>query len=693
DHDDPVAQPVTLSETKRVYHEDNFARSPRLTMAFPTVDFKHEDGASLELLAQLLGDGKKAPLYKVLVEEKKLAPGVSSYNQAQEIAGVFEVTVTGFPTTNLTDVESAVQEAFARFESEGFSEADLERLKAKYETSFYNGISSVFFKSYQLAFYNEYFGSPDALARELQKVLDVTSDDIKRVYQQYLKDRPYVVTSFVPKGKVDLVVKGSDLYPVVEEAIVEQVEKTAKGDDIEVAKIPSSFDRSVDPEDGPQPEVNLPEIWKEDLGKGVTLYGSLHDELPLINFSITIDGGMLLEDPDKIGIVNLVAQMMTEGTANKTPVELEEAIDSLGSSIRVNASKEDIQIVANTLKRNFKPTLELVEEILFEPRWDAKEFERVKRETVEGIQRRSAEPSAISRTVFDKLVYGDHILGNALSGTVDSVEAIGLDDLKSYVDTNFSPGLATISIVGDIRHSEATQAFAGLVKRWEEKQVTFPEYALPKASKKARVYFVDVPDAKQSEIRIGYLAMPRTDPDFYACTVMNTQLGGNFSGDVNMVLREEKGYTYGARTGFSGSRFPGTFVASSAVRSNATEDSVKIFKDLMTAYREPIEEADLEFTKNVTLKSNARRFETLNAIRGMIETIATYGLPFDYIRDEEEVVRKMTVESHNALARKYIRPDAMIYLVVGDAATQLDGLKSLGYGDPVLLDKDGDFVE
>ena len=170
---------------------------------------------------------------------------------------------------------------------------------------------------------------------------------------------------------------------------------------------------------------------------------------------------------------------------------------------------------------------------------------------------------------------------------------------------------------------------------------------------------------------------------------MNMKLGGNFSGDVNLILREEKGFTYGARTRFSGSRLPGTFTASSGVRSNTTEESVNIFKNLMTAYKNPINEEDLEFTKNVTLRSNARQFETLGALRSMISNIATYDLPFDYIKNQEEIVRSMTIDSHNALVNKYIRPDEMIYLVVGDAATQLDGMKSLGVGNPVLLDKEG----
>ena len=693
DNGDPEPQPVELSKIKKVYHEDNFARSPRLTMVFPTVDQRHFDAAALELLGQLLGDGKKSPLYKVIVEEKKLAPSVYAYSGTQEIAGTFEVVLTGFPTTDLTEAENAMHEAFERFETDGFTTADLERLKAKYETGFYSGISSVLGKGYQLAYYNEYFGSPDAIAEELQKVLDVNMSDIKRVYEKYIKNQNYVLTSFVPRGKVNLIAEGSNLFPINEEKIVKNVKKAVSDGGMGVATIPSTFDRSVKPEDGAQPRLNLPKIWKHDYDKGISILGAKHDELPLVSFGISIEGGMLLDNPNKVGVANLVTDIMMQGTANKTPIELEESIDALGSSISMSTGKQSININVNTLKRNFLPTLELVEEILFEPRWDSKEFDRVKRETIESIKRRSAVPSTIASKVFNKLNYGEHILSNSTLGTVKSVQSIELNDLKSFVNANLSVDLATISIVGDISRSEAVNAFKQLVDRWDTKDVNFTDYDLPTTNKNAQVYFVDVPNAKQSEIRIGYVSLPITHPDYYSTTVMNMKLGGNFSGDVNMVLREEKGFTYGARTRFTGSKYPGTFTASSGVRSNTTEESVNIFKDLMLNYRDPIDEEDLEFTKNVLLKSNARRFETLGALRGMINYIAVYGAPFDYIKNEEQIIRDMTVKSHNDLVKRYIRPDEMIYLVVGDKATQLNGLKSLGYGDPILLDENGNPVK
>ena len=215
---------------------------------------------------------------------------------------------------------------------------------------------------------------------------------------------------------------------------------------------------------------------------------------------------------------------MMQGTANKTPIELEEAIDALGSSINMSTGKQSININVNTLKRNFLPTLALVEEILFEPRWDSNEFDRVKRQTAELIKRRSAVPSTIASRVFNKLNYGSHILANPTLGTVESVQSISLNDLKNYVNANFSADLATISIVGDVSRSEAVNAFKNMVNRWDIQNVNFNNYEIPKPNKSAKVYFVDVPNAKQSEIRIGYLGIPRTHEDFYATTVKNLSL-------------------------------------------------------------------------------------------------------------------------------------------------------------------------
>jgi len=692
--------PVILNESKRAYHEDNFAESPEINIVYPTVQQFTKDSYALEFLGELLAGNKKAPIYKVIVEEKKLAPSVSAYQESEEIAGTFRIRIRTFPDKNLGDVEEAVAEALTRFEEESFTKEDVERVKAKLETNFYNSINSVLSKSFQLAYYSEFGGSPDYLTTDLQNTLDVTKEDILRVYNKYIKDKLNVLTSFVPSGNTELIAANSEKYNIVEERIEDQDRialregEQVAGDQIKVERIESSFDRSIEPEFGPDPLLKVPTVWNDELSNGIKIYGIEHNELPLVEFAITLKGGMLLDDMNKIGVANLITDQMMEGTKNKTPIELEEAIDDLGSSISMYTTEQSIVIRANCLSSKFKDTYNLVEEILFEPRWDEKEFARIKDETIENIKRRKADPSAISSFVFNKMIYGENsILSNYTMGTEASVNSIMIDDLKEYYANNISPGLASITIAGNISESKALDVFKSLEEKWEVKEVELPAIEIPEKSKTNSLYFVDFPDAKQSAIRIGNLGLSYSDPDFYKANVMNYKLGGSFTGIVNLILREEKGYTYGARTSFSGSLYPGTFVASSSVRSNTTFESAKIFLDAMNSYRNGISEEDLIFTKNALIKSNSRRFETLGELRGMLDNIAMYDLPFDYIKERESEAKEMTLEEHKMLAQKYIDPGIMTCVIAGDAKTQLKQLRDLGVGEPTLVDKDGNIVQ
>ncbi len=694
--EDPTVRLAHLNETKRAFHEDNFANAPELNMIFPTVQQYSDDAYALDVMAELLADGKKAPLYKIVVEEQKLAPSVSAYQNSSEIAGSFKVRIRAFPDKNLTDVEKAIQTSFVRFEKDKFSAADLDRIKAKIETNFYNGISSILSKSFQLALYNEYAGSPDFITKDISKLLAVSSDDIWRVYNKYIKGKNYVLTSFVPKGKTALVAENSTVFPVVEEKIAGLDEAKAGGEKTEstaIGKISSSFDRTVEPAKGPAPKISMPKIWSHTYKNGLKIYGIEQKELPLVQFRLTLHGGHLLDDLGKVGVANLMTDIMMEGTANKTPVELEEAIDGLGASIRMWTSDEAIQINCNTLSTKLGQTYGLFEEILLQPRWDEKEFARVKAQTIEGINRSAVRPASVSQHVFNKLLFGkNHILAYPLSGSAKVVTEIAIDDLKAFYGRYFSPSVSYIAIVGDISKKEAIKLFQPLEKKWPAKTVKFPEYKKPAAVEKSKLYFVDFPKAKQSQIRIGYLALAATDDDYYPAVVMNYKLGGNFNSNVNMILREEKGYTYGARSGFRGGRMVGPFVASAAVQSNATFESLQIFKDELEKYRRGISDADLEFTKNALILSNARRFETLGAIMNILTNIENFGRSRNYVTEHEAFVRKFNIEQHQKLAQKYITPEKMIYLVVGDAETQAGRLVELGFGEPVMLDKNGDPV-
>ena len=419
------------------------------------------------------------------------------------------------------------------------------------------------------------------------------------------------------------------------------------------------------------------------------VYGIEQNEITTVNFSWVIAGRHLLDNINKNGVDNLMTDIMMEGTANKTPEQLEEEIEMLGASINMYTTNESIILRGNTLVRNFDKTMKLVEEILLEPRWDEEEFSRIKTKTINQIKRSDANPNAVADNVFNKILYGeDHIFSYPTSGTETSVDAITMEDLKAFYTANFSPSISVFNIVGNITKQQVLKNLSGLENHWKAKNVQIPEFPIANTRDKSSLYFVDIPNAKQSVINIGYIGLARTNKDFYPVEVMNYKLGGSFSGNVNLILREEKGYTYGARTSFSGSKTPGTFTASSSVRTNTTGESVQIFKDEIAKYKEGISKEDLEFTKNALIKSNARRFETQTSLLGMLQEISNYNLPSNYIEKEEATINNMTLEQHKQLANKYLDESKMVYVVVGDAATQFEQFQTMGFDEVKLITKD-----
>lgn len=681
--------PVKLTETKRAYYEDNFGNAPDLTMSFPTVEEFNKDAYALDFLGDLLGGSKKSPLYKIVVEGKKLAPSVYSNNSSQEIAGSFSINARAFPGKNLTDLENAFKEAMQKFEKDGFTDKDLQRLKTGVEYQFYNSIQSVLGKAMRLTRYSAFAGSPDFLAQDLKNMLSVTKEDIWRVYNKYIKGQNCVLLSIVPKGKADLAAPDSKLFKIEEESIADQSvieDKEVKSKDYTK---PSKFNREKQPAVGADPAVNPPKIWTDKTAGNIKVYGIKYSEVPLVQFSVTMDAGMLLDPKDKIGTAFLTAQLMNEGTKSKTPIELREAFQDIGATVRISAGTSNITISGGCLVSKLKPTLALAKEMMLEPRWDEKEFALLKQQAIDNLKRNETRPASLASTIFNKLVYGsENILSNSTMGTAKSIESITIDDLKTYYKKYFSPSTAKIVVVGDITKENAVKEFA-LLKDWKGESVKLPEVKVNESVSKPGLYFVDVPNAKQSELRVGHLSIAATDPDFYKLSVINRRLGGEFISILNNILREQKGYTYGAHSGFSGSKYPGYFMANTSVQSNATLESMQIMKDEINKYRQGVPAETVNMIKNTILRGNALDNETISAQMGALNPIVQYNYPFNYSKQQEEIVRKLTADEFKAITQKYIKPDKMIYLIVGDKATQYDKLKELGLGDPILLDKEG----
>ena len=681
-------RPGSLDQTKSYYWEDNFARQPELRMTWPTVPVYDADSYPLAVLTSLLTDGKETPFNKLLVDELKLTTSVGMFPYESEIAGQLILQIRAVDGTNLNTVRVAVDQAFAAFEAEGIDAADLDRIKTEAEAAFYGGIGSVLGKGFSLANYQVYTKNPGFMDIDLARIKGVTKADVMRVYEQYIKGKPYIATSFVPKGQTELILTGAELAAVQEEQIIAGAEAAVDPNVVaEYERTPSSFDRTIEPPYGPTPTLPVPVIWDQQFDNGLQIFGSESNETPTVRFSLIIEGGQLLDSLEKPGMANYVAEMMNKGTRSRTTAELEDTLKSLGASIAVTANPENITISGATLARSFDTVMGIVAEVLLEPRWDEEEFGLAKIRITDQLVQQLANPQALAFTSFQRTIYGEkHILGQDLWGTTESVANITLDDLKAFYGANLTPHLAKLHVVGDVNSAQAIAANQRLENDWQRKQVTIPDHGPLPSPASSKVYFYDVPGAKQSVMFLGYPAPAIGDTQYYPATVMNYILGGGgFASRLTQQLREGKGYTYGINSNFVGLKGSGYFQIGSGVRSNVTLEAADLIKLILTDYPETFSAADLDVTKSFLSKSQTRAFETLGAKLNMLTNISMFGFPADYAQQRANYVAGVSQTDIQALARQYIRPNAMNYVIAGDAATQMDRLKELGFGDPILL--------
>ena len=510
-----------------------------------------------------------------------------------------------------------------------------------------------------------------------------------RVYNEYIKDKPNIAVSFTPKGQRELALDGADKAKVVEEVVV--AGEGAAPDFNPAARVlstttPSKFDRSIEPEFGETYELPVSDVWRDTLANGIEVYGIQSNETPLINFSLRIDAGRELGSVQKPAIAAMTADLLEKGTAQKTTAELENAIKSLGSSISISNGDTGTFISGTTLKRNFGQTIDLVKEMLNEPRWDAEEFSLLKSKILQDITQSEGNPNAISARENAKLNYPEnHIFHYTQYGPKDKLETVTLEDLKKFHSLYYRAQNAKFRIVGDFTKNNVISAMKDM---FPEKTNPIKEKAKLPAAKEittSKIYFYDVPEAKQSVLRIERPSLTSTDPDFPLAEAINFPLGGIYTSKLNSTLRVEKGYTYGIRSGFNGDIDRGTFNVRSSVRTNVTKESIELIRDIVGNYGPDFTQEELDIMKGALLKGQALKNETLSDKLRMLGEISAYNYPADYRAQNAKAIEAMTLQDFKSLAEKYLRPNAMNYLVVGDAASQMDGLKSLGFGDPVLL--------
>jgi zinc protease len=423
------------------------------------------------------------------------------------------------------------------------------------------------------------------------------------------------------------------------------------------------------------------------------MIGTQNTELPTVTLSVKIPGGHLLNTNDlsKAGLASFFTDMMNDDTKNFTAEQMSRELQKLGSSIQVFSGMDDITFQVQSQKKNLDATLKLLEERMFSPKFTQDAFNRFQKQNLESFKQQKTQPSVVADNVYAKLNYGaNHILGVSGDGNEETVKAFSLKDIQYYYDNFMTSQDAEVVVVGDITEDEILPKLAFL-NNLPNKKVPIPAIPATPVVEKAKVYLIDVPKSAQTEFRVGYVTGLKYDAtgEYFKTGLMNFTLGGAFNSRLNMNLREDKGWTYGARSAFDGGKQTGDYEFSSGIRGNATDSAlIEIMKELKNYADNGITEEELAFMKSAIGQRDALRYETGFQKAGFIGNILDNNLPADYVDQQNRIIREITKQDVDALAKKWITSDKMNILVVGDKAKILPTLEKLGY-EIVELDVDG----
>ena len=693
--DNMTLEPVQLDADRYVSYVDNNIRFPALLATYPTVPRFHPDEAPLDFLAQILGTGRSSYLFKKFILTQK-AIQASVFHPVSELAGEFTMFVLPFPGQTLADFEQEMRVILDEFATEGVSDNDLTKIKASFESSFINGLTSVSGKVSQLADYKTIADNANYIEEDLSRYLAVTKEDIMRVFNEYIYNKPGVLLSVLPND-------GGATAPAAPDNYVAQKDGDNPFPTTDYSGLSysrpegDSFDRSVKPTPGTAPLVQVPDYWRANFENGIQLIGTESNEVPTVNVQLYIKGGHELDanDPQKAGLASLTAALMNESTQNYSSEEISEELRLVASSISVSGGRSETVVGVSTLSKNLTRTMELLEEILYRPAFTEEDFNRVKQQQLESIRASYQNPAAVASQIYSRLLYGDeHIYSVPTSGLEETVSRITVEDVRDFYESYMSPEITEVVVVGDISEEEALSSLAFL-NNWETKNVEMPDLPEPKPGDYTKVYLMDKVGAPQSEIRIGYVSDMTYDAtgEYFKTSLMNYSLGGAFNSRINLNLREDKGWTYGARSGFSGNDRGSQFTASAGIKASATDSAVVEFiKEIKGFQENGITDDELNFMRNSIGQRDARRYETPFQKAGFLGNIIRYDLDGSYVDKQAEIIQNITREEINALSKKYLNTDNAYILVVGDGASNRDKLKALGY-EVVDVTEKGDIIE
>ncbi len=683
-------RPVTLEESKNVTLLAKVS-FPLSSITFPSVPQFHVDEPALDLLASLLSDGKNSELYKTFMDPEYCVQA-SCFNGSQEIAGEFNFQIVSYPMAagGLTEkqIRDSLTVALARFEAKGISDEDLSRIKQGFIASYYGILETVASKSSVLTVYEMLLPNKDfTLQDDLDRYSKVTKEDIMRVFKKYIKDRNYACINILPhpKYEMDRTFKVPP-YESINQYAKENPDKSAYQGLAYTAPVDQAgLDRKNHPVIPAATPVQVPNFFKITYDNGVKIIGTKSLESPRVYFTVNIRGGHRFENGKiKNGTASMLADALNESSTTTKSVDIENKLQAMGSQIGFSAGANSINCMVTCYKDKIGETMAILEEKLFNPAFDNKEFKTNKKAQLESISSTNISPVSFGTKSFFHTLYGtDNPIGVTALSDYKAASGISIDDLKNYYNNFISSNMTTVTVVGDVDEALIADKLSFL-KKMQNKNLTMPVFSKFPEVGGTQIYLVNADYAKQTNLMMGYRTIPYDmEGDFYKSTIMNFALGGNFNSRLNLNIREDKGWTYGIRSGFSsmGTDQPGYYIVSAGIKTSATDSAInEILKEIKKYKDGGITDEELAFTKQSLIGNDALKYESPRDKLGFLSQIIILNLDRNYNEKRAEIVKNITKEQINEYAKKMLSTDNLVIMCVGDDILIKEKLEKLGLG-------------
>lgn len=678
-----VVTPPITSERRVIVHDQ--VELPRVYEAWLTSPIFKPGDELADLASDILGGGKSSRLYKKLVYEKQIALDVSVSQNSLTLGSMFEIAVTARPGHTAEEIEKAIDEEVAAFRNDGPTPAELERAQNGFETRTIQGLERLGGfggVADRLNEYNHYLGTPDFLAQDLARYRNATVASIKAFAQEQLKPSARVVVYGLP-GK-------PDLGPDVPTPKNEQKGMSSGGEAVNV----DAPWRATPPKPAEAGQLNLPVPQMFKLSNGLTVYYNYRPGLPVVAADLVFNTGSSANPIDKPGLASFTANMLQQGTSTRDATQIADEAALLGASLSSGASMDGSSVSTSSLKKNFSGALDLVADIVLHPTFPPDEVERRRSARLADLANDRGEPNVIvTRTGMAALFGPNHPFGYDNSGTEESNKTITRDDMMKFWKGNYVPGDAALVVAGNISLDELKTLAEKKFGAWQAGGATPPQIGVPETTK-AKIVIVDRPGAQQTMVRLLQLGVGRATPDYAALEVMNSELGGLFSSRINLNLREQHGYTYGASSRFVYRRTQGYFAAGGGIRTDATAPAVtEMIKEIRRMIDTPMTAEELALAKDSQSRSLPGMFESSEEASGALSGIFLYNLAPDYYAKLPERLNAVTTADAETVAKKYLHPEQMILICVGDQAKIEPELKKLDLGAIEHRDADGKIIK